>query len=118
MNITIPTTLPTANQAASFGRHIITFAMGAATLAGFLGLLSAGQTTDATHAVEQISSGFSSIIAGTTTLIGLGSALWAAWSASPFSQLVSVSKNPQVAQVIVNSPALADKLPANVVASK
>jgi hypothetical protein len=106
------------NQTASFGRHVITFAMGGITFAAALGLLDGSHATDATQAIQQISSGVSLVIAGATTLIGLASGLWATWSASPFSQLASVAKNPQVAQVVVTSPALADKLPANVVAAK
>ena len=98
--------MPTQAQVVSFGRHIVTFGAGAITAGAALHVINGSQAQDATAAISQISSGVASITAGLTTLIGLGSALWAAWSASPFRQLLSVAKNPDVKQV-VTTPELA-----------
>lgn len=106
--------IPTSDQVNSALRHVYT---ATATGIGVLVLvgLSQGNATALGAAVHQIGDGVASIIAGISALIPIASAVYAAWSASPFSKLLSVSKNPAVSQVVVNSPTLANDLPANVV---
>lgn len=99
---------PTSAQVASFGRHVLTFAMGMVTFAAATHIATGDQAADATTAINQIGTGIASIIAGSTTLIGLASGLYAAWKASPFSQIVSVTKNPEVKQIVVSNPVTAD----------
>jgi len=107
---------PTQAQVYSFGRHVLTYAMGGISVFTAMHIGSDAQLADAKTAITQISTGVGSIITGGTTLVALASAFYAAWSASPFAQLLSVSKNPEVKQVVVNDPVLAQKLPENVVA--
>lgn len=96
----------------SFGRHVLTFAMGGITVGAMFHVLTAGQATDATTAVNQVASGVQSIVAGMTTLIGIGSGLYAAYTASPLSQIKSVSANPDVSK-IVTTPAIASATPSS-----
>jgi hypothetical protein len=93
------------DQVTSFSSHIVTF------VAGIVAFASTNQV-----AIEKFGQDISLVITSVTTLIALTSALWAAWSASPFSHLQSVAKNPEVAQIVVIDKTLADKLPAKVVA--
>ena len=102
----------------SFGRHTLTFAMGSVAALAATHVFTGTEATSATDAINQISSGLSSVIAGTSTLIGLASGMYAAFKASPFSQILSVSKNPEVKAVIVTTPALADSVPSSKVVSQ
>lgn len=110
--------LPTTTQAASFGRHVLTFSMGAVAAASALHVVSAGDAGSLTGAINQISTGVTSIIAGATTIIGIASGLYAAWKASPFQKLLAVASDPNVKSVITE-PTMAGKelaaaAPANV----
>ena len=107
--------LPTKGQAIAFGRHIVSYSMGALTAGVALHIVSDGQAHDATTAITQISTGVGSILAGCTTLIALASGIWAAWKSSPFATLLQASKLPGVQQIAIRDPKLADKLPDNVV---
>lgn len=107
----------TMGQVTAFGRHVVTYGTGFVSALVVTHIASPEQGTDATNAITQISSGVASIYAGATTLIGLGSALWATVSASLKSQIKSVQAAPD-AQVTVTDPKLAtpgvkvvDKLP-------
>lgn len=84
--------VPTKSQVIAAGRHALTFAMGGITAAAALHVISPSDATSATAAVNQISAGLASIIAGLTTLVGIASGLYAAWSASPLSQIFAVKK--------------------------
>ena len=103
--------MPTSSQIYSFSRHVITFAMGGVTVGVALHVVSPDQGTDATTAINQIVDGSKLLIAGATTLIGLASGLYAAWTASPLSQLASVARNPEV-KTIVTTPAVAAATPS------
>lgn len=83
---------PTQGQVIAAGRHLLTFVAGGIATAATFHVISPADATSATNAINQISSGFASIIAGVTTLIGIASGLYAAWSASPFSQIFAVKK--------------------------
>jgi hypothetical protein len=52
-----------------------------------------------------------SIVGGVSTLIAIGSGLYAAWTASPLSQMLAVASNPDVAKVV--APKIADSVPSD-----
>lgn len=106
--------LPTSDQVNSALRHVYT-AVGTGIAVLVMVGLSQGQATALGSAIHQIGDGIASIIAGISALVPIASAVYAAWTASPFSKLLSVSKNPDVKQVVVGSVALANSLPNNVV---
>jgi hypothetical protein len=108
--------LPTSDQVNAALRHVYTAAGTAAAVLVFVGL-SQGDATKLGTGIHQIGDGVASIIAGVTTLIPVASALYAAWTASPFSRLISMKKNPEIAQVLAKpgtaTAALADAIPGN-----
>lgn len=108
---------PTTDQINSGLRHVYTATATGTAVAVLIGL-SQGQATALGVAVHQIGDGIASIIAGVSTLISVGSAAYAMWSASPFSRMLAVSKDPQTEKLEVKSKALADALPPNVVVAK
>lgn len=103
--------LPTLGQASAFGRHVLSYAMGATTAAVALHVLSGEQGTSVAGAISQIASGIASITGGVATLVSVGAAVWAAWSASPLRQLLAAAANPQVAKIV--APAIADAVPSD-----
>jgi tetrahydromethanopterin S-methyltransferase subunit D len=105
-------------QSIAFGRHVLTFAMGGVTVAAALHVINANDAANASQAISDIGTGLAKVIAGLTTLIGLVSAFYAAWSASPFSQLLAVSENPSVEKVVVTTSALANAVPSDKVTTQ
>ena len=103
--------LPTLGQASAFGRHVLSYAMGATTAAVALHVLSGDQGASITNAIGQIASGVATIAGGVATLVSVGSAVWAAWTASPKQQILAVASNPDVAKVV--APAIADAVPSD-----
>lgn len=79
-------------QVVAAGRHLLTFVAGGITVAASLHAITPTDATNATAALNQIGTGIASVIAGVTTLIGVASGAYAAWSASPFSQIFAVKK--------------------------
>jgi hypothetical protein len=102
--------LPTMGQASAFGRHVVTYAMGAVTMAVTLHLVSSQDGASISGAIGQIVTGITSIVGGISTLIAIGSGVWAAWTASPFRQLLAVAANPDVSKVV--APLIADDVPS------
>lgn len=82
----------TQGQVIAAGRHLLTFVAGGITVAASLHAITPTDAANATAALNQIGTGVASLIAGITTLIGVASGLYAAWSASPFSQIFAVKK--------------------------
>jgi|SRR6185437_6860051 len=105
--------LPNTAQTVAFARHILTFAAGGVTILAALHVLSGGDASSATQALNEIGDGVTKVIAGVGTLIGIVSGVYAAWSASPLAQLLAVSKNPTVEKVVVTSPAVANAVPSD-----
>src|SRR6185312_1268783 len=101
---------PSYGQITAFGRHVVSFSMGGIAFLTIAHIVTAGQAGDATNAINQISSGVASIIAGVTTLVSIGSGVWAAVSASLKSQVAAVQASP-VVQVITSDPKLAAAVP-------
>lgn len=110
--------MPTLGQTTAFGRHVVSYAMGAVTMAAALHVVNDGQASSLTTAITQIVNGVTSIAGGVATLISVGAGLYAAWSASPLSQLLAVAKNAEVKQVVVATPATADAVPSAKVVAK
>ena len=108
--------LPTTDQVNSALRHVYT-AVGTATAVLVLVGLSQSDATNLGVAVHKIGDGIASIIAGIGMLVPIASAVYAAWTASPFSRLMSAKKNPEIAQVFAvpgtATAALADSIPGN-----
>lgn len=104
MSITLP-------QAYAAGRHALTFASGAVMALASFHLISSGDAASATDAVSQIGDGVAKIAAGVTTLVGIGSGVYAAWTASPFRQLLSVASNPAVTKIV--APSISASVPSN-----
>jgi len=103
--------LPTMGQASAFGRHVVSYAMGAVTMAVAFHAISNQDGTSITGAIGQIVNGVTSIAGGVSTLIAVGSGIWAAWTASPLRQLLAVAANPDVSKVV--APTIADAVPSN-----
>lgn len=110
--------MPTLAQQAAFGRHVVSYAMGAITMAAALHVVTGDQASSLTTAVTQISNGVVSIAGGIATLVSLGAGLYAAWSSSPLSQLLAVAKNADVKQVVVANPVTANAVPSDKVVAK
>lgn len=110
--------MPTYGQVIAFGRHVVSYAMGAVTMAAALHVVDNNQAASLTTAITQITNGVTSIAGGVATLITVLTGLYAAWSASPLSQLLAVAKNTEVKQVVVASPATADAVPSSKVIAK
>lgn len=112
---------PTADETNAALRHIYT-GVGVATATLVLVGLSQGDATSIGNAVHQIGSGIASIVAGVGTLISVGSALWAAWSSSPFARLLQANNNPEIKQVIAvpgtQTAELAKQIPGDKVTAK
>jgi len=108
--------MPTGDQVNSFMRHVYTSA-GTATAVLVLVGLSQGDATTIGVAVHHIGNGISEIIAGIGLLIPVASGLVASWSASPFSRMMDLHKNPDIIKVIAKEGtplgAIADAIPGN-----
>lgn len=106
----------TKAQAVAIGRHVVTYAAGAATAAAALNIISAGDAATIQSSIQHIVNGVSEIGAGLAPLIGLASALYASWSASHKQQVKAVAALPNT--TVVTTPELAHSTPeANVVSS-
>jgi hypothetical protein len=93
--------LPNQDQVLASGQHVITFMGGAVTMFAALHLITGGDATSAANALNQIGHGFSEVVAGVGTLIGVASGIAAALSANPLIQLFKGAK------AVANDPALA-----------
>jgi hypothetical protein len=111
--------MPTSDQVNAALRHVYTAVASATAVLVFVGL-SQGDATAIGNAVHDIGDGVAKIIAGVTVLIPMASAVYAAWTASPFSRLLSMKKNPEIAQVLAKpgtaTAALANAIPGDKIA--
>jgi hypothetical protein len=108
--------LPTSDQINSALRHVYT-AVGTASAVLVMVGLSQQDATNLGLAVHDIGDGLAKVIAGVGLLVPVLSGLYAAWSASPFSRLISMKKDPEIAQVLAKpgtpTAALADSIPGD-----
>lgn len=110
--------MPTLGQATAFGRHVVSYSMGAITMAAALHVVKDSDASSLTTAVTQISNGVVSIAGGLATIVSVGAGLWAAWSSSPLRQLLAVANNVEVKQVVLSNPATANAVPSDKVIAK
>ena len=108
--------LPSAGSVNAFGRHVITSASTAAAMLAMLKLMTPEQVQSVTDAVGQINDGVAKIVAGVGVLIPIGTAIFAALTASPIWQMFAVAKSvttpPEVkAAIVQNVPAVAAVTP-------
>ena len=107
MNLTIPPPV------AAFGRHVLSYSMGAVTAAAALHVVSSSDAQNLGNALTQISTGVQTIMGGLATITSFGMGLYASWSATKTSQLKAVAANPEVTSVVVSTPAVAATVPSN-----
>lgn len=86
------------------GRHVVSYSMGAATMAATLHIISAGDAQTIAHSVQQISDGFALIAAGASPLIALGMGAFAILSARLKAQMAAVNASGVVKAVPVSAP--------------
>ncbi len=84
-------TIATFDQVKSFGKHVVSYAMGGISVLMVVHILSPAQGGDATSAIDQITTGVKSIVAGITTLVSIAMGVWAALQQSPLAQLINGS---------------------------
>ena len=109
--------MPTTDQVNSALRHVYTAAGVVAAGTIYIGL-NPGVAQTIAPAVHKIGDGISSILAGISLLIPVVSAIFAAWSASPFSRLLWAKKNPEIKQVITVSGTPMAKLAGDIPGDK
>jgi hypothetical protein len=78
--------MPTLGQASAFGRHVVSYAMGAITMAAAVHVVNGQDASSLTTAVSNIANGVTSIAGGIATIVSVAAGLYAAWSSSPLSQ--------------------------------
>lgn len=103
--------VPNLDQVSAFGRHVISFAMGAITIAATVNVVNTDQVNSLTAAISQIAHGVGEIAAGLAPIVAIISGLYAARTASPMAQIATVANNPEVAKVVVKDPAMAGAIP-------
>lgn len=86
--------LPTQAEAYAFGRHVLSYVLGAVSGATVLGILSGGDAATITHSINQIGGGVQQIVSGAAPLVALFTAWYAAWTASHKAQIAAVNKIP------------------------
>lgn len=80
--------MPDTSQFYAFGRHVVSFAGGAVFYATMFGVVNSTDAANATHAINQISSGFQQIVGGVAVLIPIGMGVMAAVKSSPLAQML------------------------------
>ena len=83
--------MPTSAMLASFGRHVISYSAGAATVLVGVHALTPSQGGDLGTAVNQIVTGLTTAFGGIVTLVSLAAAAYGAWQRSPLHQIMSAA---------------------------
>lgn len=97
---------------AAFGRHVLTYTMGAVTAASALHLVSASDAANLTTAINSIANGLTTIAGAAATVVAIFSGLYASWTATDKSRMASVAAMPEVKKILVNDPILAAATPS------
>lgn len=79
----------TQSELFAAGRHVATYAAGAATAFGVLHVLSAGDAANAVTAVNEISDGVGKLFMIAAPLVGIVSGWFASHSATPKAQIAA-----------------------------
>lgn len=88
--------MPSQGQVYAAGRHVLTASVAIVGTLATMHLLSADDAGKITDAFSQIGSGLASVATGVTTLVGIGSAFYAALTASRSHQIAAVGALAQV----------------------
>jgi hypothetical protein len=99
--------LPNSQMLAAFGRHCVSYAMGAITFAAMTHAVSTGDASTLTNSVNLISQGVADIASGLGPILALATAAYSAWTASHASQIASVRAIPGVSGVLIDKSAAA-----------
>lgn len=105
-------------QIAAVGRHVLSFAMGAVAMASIAHVISADQANSLSGAFNQIATGLSSVFAGVATLVSVGTAAYAAYTASTKNQISAAASHPEVSSIVVTNQSLATSIPNDKVTAK
>lgn len=103
---------PTTGQLIAAGRHVVTFAAGAASFAASVHFMTADQAKALVDGVTQVSSGLVSIGGGLAPVAALISGYFASRSASPKQQALSLIETGH-AEKIVAPPEFAAAVPSD-----
>lgn len=107
------------SQIAAISRHVVTYAMGAATAAAAFGLLNSNDVGTISTSLGEISDGVAKIAAGLAPLVAMASGVYAAWAASRKAQIASVNAIPGVKvvnELATSAPAVST--PPTIIISK
>jgi hypothetical protein len=116
--------MPTQSQVYAAGRHVLTASVAIIGTLATMHLISADDAGKITDAFSQIGSGLASVATGVTTLVGIGSAFYAALTASKSHQVAAVGELAKVpgsgVAGVITTPtpegrALAESIPASTV---
>jgi hypothetical protein len=106
--------MPTKDEVNSALRHVYSVIGTAAAIGVAIGL-NPDEVMTAVKAVHAIGDGLAEVVGGIGILIPLISGFYAAWSASPFSRLLSFSKNSDLHTLVAKAgtplAALVDQIP-------
>lgn len=102
----------------AFGRHVLSFVMGAITFAASVKLIPQDQANLLMTSISQIAHALGEITVAAAPIIALISGLIAARSATQKAQLQSVAENPLVEKVVVKDPMVAAAIPSPKVDTK
>jgi hypothetical protein len=109
--------LPTGAQLSAFGRHVVSYGAGVATVAVGIHFLNPDQGTQLATALKQLVDGLTTTVGAVSTLVAIGSGLYASWTASPVSQIKAVAANPDVSKVVA-TPQVANSIPSGKVVAQ
>ena len=83
--------LPSQAVVAAFGRHVLSYAAGAVTVAAALHVVSPDQANSLSTAITQIVSGVQTAMGGVATVVSVGAGLYAAWTATSRSRIAAIN---------------------------
>ena len=100
------------NQEKAIGRHVLSYAAGAATAASVMGLISQGDSNTLLSGLNDIANGLEQLTKGVVAIVGvlapIYAAVKAAHSSSPQEQIKAVVTNLSAPQVTQAADAIAD----------
>ena len=92
--------VPSLSVVEAFGRHVPSYIAGAVTMAVGFAVITPDQGHQIGDALTAIYNGITSIAGGVSTLVAVGSGLYAGWTATHASQIKAVAAMPYVAKIV------------------
>jgi hypothetical protein len=92
--------VPSLAVVEAFGRHVPSYIAGAVTMAVGFAVVTPDQGHQIGDALTAIYNGVTSIAGGVSTLVAVGSGLYAGWTATHASQIKAVAAMPNVAKIV------------------